>query len=166
MQRPPERKIGWLEIVKLNYSNPTLIYIRQGYDHILTTRISFWPNGVPQAGHFRWRISKFFWIHRLQNRWKHFTITTWRLIGILYQHTRKDQTRDRPKVMGLTTILTSFGLSRQTRHCKIDLQNLISSWSFCTAASPVSEVISSTLVFKSSNSSSRSLREFLHDNKC
>ena len=34
-------------------------------------------------------------------------------------------------------ILTSFGLSRQTRHCNTDLQNFISSSSFCIAASPV-----------------------------
>lgn len=46
------------------------------FAHIFTKWTSFWPNAVPHPGHFRWRISKFLCMHWLQNRWKHFTITT------------------------------------------------------------------------------------------
>lgn len=59
---------------------------------------------------------------------------------------------------------TSFGRSKHTPHLRIALQFLISSCSFCIAASPLSEVISATAPFNSMNSSSSFFRSFLLHN--
>lgn len=58
---------------------------------------------------------------------------------------------------------TSFGRSRHTPHLRIALESLISSCSLCTAASPLAEVNSSTVLLNSTRSSSSFFFSLLDD---